>query len=133
MGRYYNGDIEGKFWFAVQSSNAADRFGSEGYSPDYINYSFDTSHIPIIKEELKSIEQEIPIKILDKFFSKNISYNNEEVIEFCENEGLDFPIDKGLRDKILQEWLREYADYDLGKKILKCVEENEYCDFEAEC
>ena len=27
MGRYYSGDIEGKFWFAVQSSNAADRFG----------------------------------------------------------------------------------------------------------
>ncbi len=27
MGRYYSGDIEGKFWFAVQSSYAADRFG----------------------------------------------------------------------------------------------------------
>lgn len=24
MGRYYNGDIEGKFWFGVQSSNDAD-------------------------------------------------------------------------------------------------------------
>ena len=24
MGRYYHGDIEGKFWFAVQSSNDAD-------------------------------------------------------------------------------------------------------------
>ena len=24
MGRYYQGDIEGKFWFAVQSSNDAD-------------------------------------------------------------------------------------------------------------
>ena len=48
MGRYYSGDIEGKFWFAVQSSNAADRFGSTRYVRDYINYSFDTSHIPII-------------------------------------------------------------------------------------
>jgi len=27
MGRYYNGDIEGKFWFAVQSSDDADFFG----------------------------------------------------------------------------------------------------------
>ena len=27
MGRYYNGDINGKFWFAVQNSNCADRFG----------------------------------------------------------------------------------------------------------
>jgi hypothetical protein len=30
MGRYYTGDIEGKFAFAVQSSDAADRFGSCG-------------------------------------------------------------------------------------------------------
>ena len=29
MGRYYNGDIEGKFWVAVQPSNAADQFGVE--------------------------------------------------------------------------------------------------------
>ena len=27
MGRYITGDIERKLWFAVQSSNAADRFG----------------------------------------------------------------------------------------------------------
>ena len=27
MGRYYTGDIEGKFWFAVQSSDDADFFG----------------------------------------------------------------------------------------------------------
>ena len=30
MGRYYNGDIEGKFWFAVQSSDDADFFGQQG-------------------------------------------------------------------------------------------------------
>ena len=27
MGRYYGGDIEGKFWFGVQSSDDADHFG----------------------------------------------------------------------------------------------------------
>ena len=27
MGRYYGGDIEGKFWFALQSSEAPMRFG----------------------------------------------------------------------------------------------------------
>ena len=32
MGRYYDGDINGKFMFAVQSSSAADRFGSEGHN-----------------------------------------------------------------------------------------------------
>ena len=29
MGRYYNGDVNGKFMFAVQSSNAHERFGAE--------------------------------------------------------------------------------------------------------
>ena len=28
MGRYYYGDIEGKFMFAVQSSDAGERFGA---------------------------------------------------------------------------------------------------------
>ena len=27
MGRYYSGDIEGKFWFAVQDSDDAEFFG----------------------------------------------------------------------------------------------------------
>ena len=41
MGRYYSGDIEGKFWFGVQSSNAADRFGAEGFRPEELCYYFD--------------------------------------------------------------------------------------------
>ena len=40
MGRYYHGDIEGKFWFAVQSSQDADFFGSEGTS-SHLHYYFD--------------------------------------------------------------------------------------------
>jgi sugar phosphate isomerase/epimerase len=39
MGRYYTGDIDGKFWFAVQSSDDADFFGQSG-EPLEINYSF---------------------------------------------------------------------------------------------
>ena len=34
MGRYYEGDINGKFMFGVQASNAADRFGVEGNTLD---------------------------------------------------------------------------------------------------
>lgn len=30
MGRYYNGDIEGKFWFAMMESDIASVFGDEG-------------------------------------------------------------------------------------------------------
>ena len=38
MGRYYSGDINGKFWFALQSSNAPSRFGGYENEPNYINY-----------------------------------------------------------------------------------------------
>ena len=41
MGRYYNGDIKGKFWFGVQSSDDADFFGQQGQEPNHINYYFD--------------------------------------------------------------------------------------------
>ena len=30
MGRQYKGDINGKFWFAIQDSDTADRFGVHG-------------------------------------------------------------------------------------------------------
>jgi hypothetical protein len=39
MGRYYHGDIEGKFWFAVQSSNDADfLWKCEGEAACHLNY-----------------------------------------------------------------------------------------------
>jgi len=48
MGRYYDGDITGKFWFALQDSNAADQFGVTGYQPDTLEYSF-------CKDDLKAV------------------------------------------------------------------------------
>ena len=36
MGRYYFGSIEGKFWFGIQSSCAANRFGVIGQPPEYL-------------------------------------------------------------------------------------------------
>ncbi len=41
MGRYYSGDIEGKFWFGVQSSDDADFFGVTGYAPETLEYYFE--------------------------------------------------------------------------------------------
>ena len=42
MGRYYNGDIEGKFLFAVQSSNDADFFGQRGKPINFLMKITDT-------------------------------------------------------------------------------------------
>ena len=39
MGRYYSGDIEGKFWFGVQNSTDADFFGVQG-EPRFYHYYF---------------------------------------------------------------------------------------------
>jgi len=38
MGRYYDGDIEGKFWFGVQPSNDGEFFGCVEQEPTDINY-----------------------------------------------------------------------------------------------
>ena len=43
MGRYYYGDIQGKFMFAVQPSNAGERFGAqeeEAMVPYFVNRKF---------------------------------------------------------------------------------------------
>ena len=53
MGRYYYGDIEGKFWFAVQSSDAADRFGVIGEEPHYLEYDFTEDDLEEVEEELE--------------------------------------------------------------------------------
>ena len=49
MGRYYHGDIDGKFWVAVQSSTDADFFGVEGEAT-HVNYYFHEGHLDKVKE-----------------------------------------------------------------------------------
>jgi hypothetical protein len=123
MGRYYNGDIEGKFWFAVQSSDAADRFGVYGKTPNYLEYYFEEGDLESVQNELKRIEEkykDVFIKI-DKFFETNNSYSDEELASYL-----------GVSKEEVLEFLSEYADYDLGKKIEKSIIENGKCEFQAE-
>jgi hypothetical protein len=118
MGRYYQGDIEGKFWFAVQSSNSADRFGVTGHVPEYIEYYFDDHDKHEVESELKRIEKALgdQLKLMDDFFNENTSYSDDRLTE----NGIDM-------SKI-----GEYADYKLGQKILDCINELGYCEFTAE-
>jgi hypothetical protein len=118
MGRYYSGDIDGKFWFAVQSSDAADRFGSTGCEPNYIEYYFDEEHLEIVQAELKHIEDKLGDKmlIITKFFEENNGYTDE----MLKDAGIT-PFE-----------LSEYADYGLGKKIEQCIIDNGQCEFTAE-
>tara|TARA_R110002124_G_scaffold36337_3_gene117158 strand:+ start:631 stop:1011 length:381 start_codon:yes stop_codon:yes gene_type:complete len=125
MGRYYNGDIEGKFWFAVQSSNDADFFGSEGEEPNtYLNYHFTKDeHLKDIKKGIKECEKELGTwkEKLDKFFKDNNGYNDKMIEDQL-----------GLKEEKSRELLEWYARLELGNQILECVMKQGDCSFEAE-
>lgn len=116
MGRYYNGDIEGKFWFGVQPSNASERFGGRVYEPSYIEYYFDDKDLPKLKEELDAIEQSDSFENTKEFFENRSVYGDVEAKEH----------------NVSDEDIREYADYQLGVKIRDCIKEMDECKFSAE-
>jgi len=127
MGRYYNGDIEGKFWVAVQPSDDADFFGVSGYH-NYLNYSFETEDLDKIKKGIEECKTKLGVakKILDEFFEGKSSYNDEMIIEYFKDK---HKIKLKGKVKNLLGW---YARLELGEKIKKCVEEKGQCSFQAE-
>jgi len=119
MGRYYSGAINGKFWFAVQPSNSADRFGVTGEAPNILNYYFDESNLEEVEEEIKRIEDFLGDKKnqLDEFFKSRDTISNEMLFEIGINK----------------QDLREYSDLRLGIEIRDCIIEQGGCEFVAEC
>ena len=137
MGRYYDGDIDGKFWFAVQSSDDADFFGVEGTAA-YLHYYFD-------KEEdydgvVKGLELCVKALGEDKFkrlheaFSEGgklwEGYNDEKLKEvipdiILETERPNSPDYFGTD----LEW---YARWRLGDKIKTRLDHHDECQFNAE-
>ena len=118
MGRYYSGDIDGKFMFAVQGSDAADRFGSTGTN-NYLEYWFDDSHLGTISKELSTLKP--AWKKVNKFFEESrksgrTGYTDDDV----------------KKAGISNSEMIDYADYVLGKKIQECIKENGECNFTAE-
>ena len=118
MGRYFTGDINGKFWFGVQSSNAASRFGGTESEPQFIEYYFDKDDLEGVEAEIKDIETTLgdKLKVIEDFFSKNNSYNDEMLAEAG----------------ISKEDLSDYADLGLGIQIRDCIKDRGYCSFNAE-
>jgi|21_taG_2_1085346.scaffolds.fasta_scaffold06983_7 hypothetical protein len=129
MGRYYTGDIEGKFWFAVQSSNAPARFGAQECEPNYINYYFDEEQLQEVNEELIKIHinMEGNIERLDDFFAQTNGYNTEMIIDWYKKEYKETINEEEVRDMLV-----EYADYGLGKEIAECIKETGQCSINAE-
>ena len=122
MGRYYEGDINGKFMFGVQASNAADRFGVEGIEPNYLTYTFYEENLPKVEEELKDIEETIGLNNLVKltnFFNTCKFYDEKELSK------------EGLLN-IWSKYKSDYADYQLGIQIRDCIKQQGFCVFKAE-
>lgn len=118
MGRYYNGDVDGKFMFAVQSSDAHKRFGAEELEPAYISYEISRDSYDDIVWELDSIDKG-SIERVSKMFEENEGYNDETEKQY----------------NVTKEDLSEYADYRLGKQVKDFFDDNpdlDYCCFEAE-
>ena len=125
MGRYYKGDIEGKFWFGVQSSTDAEFFGVTALEPTYVDFYFHKDdNLKEIKEGIKACEDKLGLfkAKLDEFFESHQMYNDKQLMEFLE-----------IKDSsILQTTLEWYARLDLGEKILACVLDQGDCSFTAE-
>ena len=124
MGRYYQGDIEGKFWFAIQSSEDANFFGCLG-EPRFLSYGFETEDLPNIEKGLKECVEVLGNNRrrnkLDKCFERKDGYNDEMLMK-------EFGWSKE-RVRYLLTW---YARALLGEQIRDSVKKQGHCYFEAE-
>ena len=126
MGRYYSGDIEGKFAFGSQSSDAADRFGVTGNTPGYLEYYYSVDDLVGVKSELKLIEE--------SFGEHKMAIMAYHDLQGADNHTMlieEFLNKTDLPEMNANKW-NEYHDYAIGKKILECVNENGECQFDAE-
>jgi len=123
MGRYYDGDIDGKFWFGVQSSDDADFFGVQG-TATYLHYYFDK------EEDYKNV-----VEGLEKCV-KHLGKNQFDRIHKAFSEGGS--LYGGYDDKMLAKegisnyHLEWYARWLLGNKIKECLDKQGECQFNAE-
>jgi len=124
MGRYYNGDIEGKFWFGVQDSTDASFFGVDYHEPQHIEYYFDKEDLKGVEEGIDKCETTLGTikRDFDKFFkdNNNNGYNDEMIVKagICNKEEI-----YGL--------LQWYARLKLGIKIRDCIKKHGSCEFEC--
>jgi len=130
MGRFYHGDIEGKFWFAIQSSDDASFFGGneeDDEEEQALNYFFGKEDLEEINGGLEKCKHQIfllgyiSVDVLDSYFETIDGWNEDMVSKAL-----------GVKRDNVKEMLTWYARYGLGSKIKACVEEKGQCAFSAE-
>lgn len=120
MGRYYSGDIEGKFWFAVQPSNDAEQFGAQESDPAYINYYADDADEA--KERIKEIINKLGLRQDFIEIDPRNSEGSEAFFKAYHERG----------ERRAEEEDKLWASLELGLKIYHCILEEGGCSFDAE-
>jgi hypothetical protein len=117
MGRYYNGDIEGKFAFGSQASNCCDRFGVEGVER-VLYYEFEEDNLADVEAEIKKIEEALgdKLQLIKDWIETDPSYVQ------LSDLGVGFD----------EADLSEYYDMEIGIEIRDCIQTTGQCYFEAE-
>jgi hypothetical protein len=134
MGRYYNGDIEGKFWLGVQPSDDASFFGGQESEPNYRDYYFAKDNLPELDPGIaKCVDALGENKAkLDAFFGAGGEGYNGYTDKMVA-DALGIPCRKNETfNKDVNDALQWYARLQLGEKIRSCVHESGECSFEAE-
>ena len=140
MGRHYDGDISGKFWFAVQSSDDGEYFGAlditeentdSDYHEGFVDYVIYFSDIDKVKAGIDLCKRQLRgnYVILNEFFSSSSGYNDEMIIEhYKKTRGIH------INEGFLREQLTIFARLNFGTQILLYFNENsgEDCHFTAE-
>ena len=123
MGRYYHGDIEGKFWFGVQPSDDPKFFGAVEEPGDTVDYY--TEDLSLIENGIAKCKEEIGdyYEQMKHFYDDIVS--NTKYAQTL-GEWLNIPEHKA---DILREW---YARLELGEKMYLQVKEHGSCFITAE-
>tara|TARA_R100001129_G_scaffold141987_1_gene103214 strand:- start:1689 stop:2069 length:381 start_codon:yes stop_codon:yes gene_type:complete len=125
MGRYYSGDVEGKWWFGVQSSNTPIKFGGTETFIDYTICNDGT-----FKRQVKQLKQDLGDKLewLQQFFDENNGYNDAMLMEFMMKKNPRYDKSELRKD------LENFADYEFAMQVKEYFDDtgNEYCHVNSE-
>jgi len=119
MGRDYDGDVNGRFWFGTQSSDAASQFGGEVTDTGYIPYYYGSME-DFDKEHLEELIEDMNKKYLTKVTLET------EPNDLYYDEGESTPTWRDIQNDTL------VADIQLGLKIYQYILVHGECQFEAE-
>ena len=134
MRRYYWGDIEGKFWFGVQSSTSAERFGKPLMEEDIDDdedgstytdtwFEFFTEDLPEVVAELNNIVTTMgPVyPRLHQFIRQYDNWTDQNILD-----------SELITPEEFQTHIANYADLVLGRKIHKSIKNLGQCIFSVE-